>query len=330
VSDLLGRIGREAGVPGIAEVLAERVSPADLRSLLLHVYRAHAARRQPAALMAQYERDATVAPAAADARTLHALDGLAFNAAEGFEALELAPVEPLGTNAVLGGIDQNNVLATVRNTEVLGDSTSSLALECACRRRAGAATVRLCAVHRVLRLQPFDMPGYTPHFRLFALVSAGRAQPDYGFEVTEVVEHLRVHLRLLEAFAKHGSDHSGVTVELSDARLPRPDGPKVHAHAAEPSELVERLPDDLTGAPARLLRALGKALPDAHFDLRRREGLNYYDGPMLRISVSDREGLRYPLIDGGTVPWTQRLLANRKERLLISGLGIGLIAARFL
>ena len=37
--------------------------------------------------------------------------------------------------AVLGGIDQNNVLTTIRNAEVLGDSTPALALECARRRR---------------------------------------------------------------------------------------------------------------------------------------------------------------------------------------------------
>jgi len=45
VADLLGRIGREAGVPELAAILSERVAPTDLRSLMLHVLGAHAARR---------------------------------------------------------------------------------------------------------------------------------------------------------------------------------------------------------------------------------------------------------------------------------------------
>src|SRR5205814_201507 len=48
-------------------------------------------------------------------------------------------------------------------------TTIALALE-AVRRRPSAALVRLCASHRVIRLQPFDVPGYSPHFRLFALL----------------------------------------------------------------------------------------------------------------------------------------------------------------
>ena len=32
--------------------------------------------------------------------------------------------------------------------------------------------------------------------------------------------------------------------------------------------------------------------------------------------------------DGGFVQWTQHLLGNRKERLLISGIGLDLLAAQ--
>jgi hypothetical protein len=283
------RIEREA------ETLA-RLKPSEARPLLLEVARAHAARRDPASLLAQYERDGTVAPAEPDARLLHELDGLALAAAHEFEAVELAPVLPLGTNAVLGNIDQNNVLSTTRNTEVLADPTAALALECARRRRRGTARVKLCAVARVLRLQPVpDVPGFTPHFRLFALVTAGRAQPDLGFEASAIAEHVGVYLRLLEALRARGSDHADVSVELT---------------RADP-------------------RILG-AVPCAVASPDRQEALGYYDGPLLRISITDREGVRYPIGDGGTVPWTQRLLANGKERLLISGFGLSLIATRFL
>ena len=81
---------------------------------------------------------------------------------------------PAGLNTVLGRIDQDNVLATVRGSEVMADPTAALALEAAVRRRAGDGTVRLATTHRVLRLQPLSGEGIVlRHFRLLALVTAG-------------------------------------------------------------------------------------------------------------------------------------------------------------
>ena len=91
---------------------------------------------------------------------------------------------------VLGGIGQNNVASTIRMTEGLADPTAALALEAAVRRRARPdETVRLCAACRVLRLQPVPPgPGFTQHFAVFALVTAGRAQPSHGFEIEALHE----------------------------------------------------------------------------------------------------------------------------------------------
>ena len=38
----------------------------------------------------------------------------------------------------------------------------------------------------------------------------------------------------------------------------------------------------------------------------------------------------YPLADGGRIDWTQRLLSDRKERLLTSAIGISLVSLRFI
>lgn len=277
----LQRIEREAGVPGLADALAT-MAPTDLKSLLLHVFERQAARRDPASLMAQYERDGTVGAAPSN----HAVDAAALRAAEGFEPVELAPVAPLGLNAVLGRIHQNNVLSTIRNTEVLADPTAALALEAAVRRRRGDAAVRLCALGRMLRLQPIpDLPGYAPHFRLFALVSAGRAQPSHGFERTALEEHFAVYRRLLD-----GLGIAGYRCQV----------------AGEP----------------RL------ELPGTSYDAGRRS--TYYDGPMLAIWATDGDGVTYPLADGGRIDWAQRLLSDRKERLLTSAIGISLVSSRFI
>jgi len=73
------------------------------------------------------------------------------------------------------------VLTTIRNAEVLGDATVAMALECSRRRKRNPAPVRLVSSHRTVRLQPFDLPGYVPHFRLLSMVSAGRDTGSHGF-----------------------------------------------------------------------------------------------------------------------------------------------------
>jgi hypothetical protein len=88
-----------------------------------------------------------------------AFDTVAFEAASEFDALDLSPVCPFGASHLLGGTSQNNVLTTIRNAEALGDSTIAMALEAARRRRSGEL-VLFCASHRVIRLQPFDVPGF--------------------------------------------------------------------------------------------------------------------------------------------------------------------------
>src|SRR5215217_1104099 len=364
----LERIARAAGIPELPAVLADRIPVADLPSLLLHAYRRRSARRSPADLMAQRERDATVAAAEIDARLLNTLDRLAFHAAEEFEALELAPVCPVGTNTVLGGINQNSVLATIRNSEVLADPTTAQALECARRRRSGEPRVRLCASHRVLRMQPFDVPGFTRHFRVFALATAGRAAPLYGFETDAMREHLTVYLRLLTALRAEGYRCDDVTVEIAHSRVARtvlaqagadPDQirSRVRTHAPNSAAKLldehgvrrltvrDPLPDiariggrELAG-PARLLASIQENVvtPLAHefptvdfvFDLTRAEALDYYTGPMLKIAATDPSGVRLAFVDGGCTTWTQRLLSDRKERLLVSGLGLSIIPTRF-
>jgi len=199
--EIVARIARAAGVPELAEVLAERLTPTDLQSLLLEVYRRRAAALTPSDLARRYEASRFVAPSPLDPAALLELDRLAFSLLpSGYEALELSPVAPLGTSAVLGGLSQDWAVSTSRNTEVLSDSTNVLALECARRRRAdGASRVKLAAAHRVLRGQRYDDPLLRPHFRLFGLCAAGRNTGSWQFEADELAEQLDFHLRLLAA-----------------------------------------------------------------------------------------------------------------------------------
>src|SRR5437016_6932759 len=181
---IIDRIRREQAGAELFEALAERLNPSDLQSLLLEVYRARAAQQTPAGLLSQYERNRFVQPSAVSPRLLLEFDRVAFAlAAPLFQPVELAPVSPLGTTSVVASVDQNSTIATIRNSELVSDSTNVLALECALRRRGLLqspaqirAPVRLCASHRLLRAQHYDRPGALAHFRLFALCTAGRDQ----------------------------------------------------------------------------------------------------------------------------------------------------------
>lgn len=284
---ILARIRRAAGGVDLPALLADRLSPSDLRSLLLEVHRRRAAALTAPAVLRRYEGDRHLAPATADPRAIAALDAKAFAAAHRFEPLDLSPVAPLGTVAALAGLHQDAVLSTVRGSEVLADSTNVLALEAARRRRTRSdETVRLCATHRVLRP--------AGHFRLFALATAGRATGGHGFELAAILEQLAVILALLEAA---GAPAVRVTVTAL------PGGP--------PPERIE-------AAVLAPLRARGMT---AALDPGRTRATGYYAGACFEVFVDGRSRA-----DGGGVRWTQRLLADRRERLVISGIGTELLA----
>lgn len=366
---IIKRIAAETGIPNLASVLTA-LPPSDLQSLLLHIYQARAETLGVPDVLRSADR-ALVQASKIDARLLNQFDRVAFGEAHEFEAIDLAPVCALGLNRVLGGIDQNSVLATIRNAEVLGDATMPMALECWRRRRESSprgdpAPIRLASSQRAIRLQPFDVAGYVPHFRLFSMVSAGRDTGSQAFELQHLGEHLRFYLRLFRALAEHGFRLEAPFVEISDTRIvqdlltahgvsPTDVRESIRAHRLGGSEqfLAERgimlpnavedpgreLPATLSGPSlerlarlnSNLLEALRGEFPEARFrfNFTRLEGLHYYRGFCLRISPLAPDGVRYPVADGGFTDWTARLLQNKKERLLTSGIGTEFVCFRY-
>jgi hypothetical protein len=309
---IIGRISRSLAEGEVVDGLTCRLIPSDLQSLMLHVYRRRSAQRSPADLVAQYERNAMVRPSTADPRALVEIERMALEAAAGFEAVDLSPVAPLGLNRVLGRIDQNNCLATVRNAEVMADPTTAKALECARRRRAGEKeTIKLCSRSRQLRLQPFDSPAFSPHFDLFSMVSAGRDRGGLTFEIESLREHIGVFLELLNRLTTLGYRFEEITVNVSDT-------------ARDSSRLAR--------AEEKILAPLSSDWGHIVFrlDHEREQGRSYYSGLCLGLYATDALGVRFNLGDGGFTDWTQRLLSNAKERLLVSAVGIELFAKRFL
>jgi len=309
-----------------------------------------------------------LAPSKVDARVLNRFDQVAFGTVAGFEAVELSPVSAMGLNRVLGEIDQNNVLTTIRNAEVLGDPTPAMALESARRRRdpkqRGSGAVRLCASQRCIRLQPFDVPGFSPHFRLFALVSAGRDTGSHAFEIEHLREHLRFYLEMCRGLNRAGFSFESPRVEISDAqvildllgkagvvvdemraaiRAHKPGesegfleerGVKLPVAVEDPAREIAGLAPQhrLTRVKTDVFDVLSREFPEAQFrfNLARLEGLGYYRGLCLRISPLAPDGNRYAVIDGGFTDWTARLLQDRKEQMLASGIGTEFACSRYL
>ncbi|MBW4623765.1 MAG: GNAT family N-acetyltransferase [Cyanosarcina radialis HA8281-LM2] len=301
---LIKRILTQAQVPDLLAVLADRLSQSDLQSLLLEVYRSRSQSLTPQHLLQQYEQNRLVQPAAVSPKQLLEFDRLAYSVLPpSFEPLELSPVCPLGTNSIVTPLDQNQTVTTIRNSEVCSDSTNVLALECARRRRdrkrRAEGDTKLCASHRLLRPQAPDLPGTFPHFRIFSLVTAGRDRGSYRFEIAALTEHLEFYLRLLQLAQQSGFPLAAIRIQLTIFDEIRSETLK--------TEVLDKL------SPQYAAVELGCTL--------QRQERSYYTGVRFGIYAKDRTDTEYFLADGGFTDWTQQLLSDRKERLLISGLG---------
>ena len=271
----------------------------ELWSLLLEVMRERA-RRTPADVLAQYQRDRFTTPAAIDQRTALAIDADLLAAASQFEALELAPVAPLGTSSTMGPTDQHRVLSALRGTEVVSDPTNVFALECAMRLRTAPGPHHFATSQRVVRAQPVPKkPGFAQHFRLFALASGGIETPDHGFTVETLALHIRTLLAGLDLLEQHGYAFGARRVD-------------VLATAAR-AEVADRIAATL---PCPVER---KLLEHPYYS----GGIRY----MLWVTAPDGE--QVPLGDGGTFDWLSKLLSNRRAIYVASGLGAQLVAIRF-
>jgi hypothetical protein len=303
------RIVRESEVADLVEILTNRLSPTDLQSLLLEVYRRRASRVSPRELLSRYERNRFTRPAGLDPAAVAGFEQLAWSLLpDGYQSLELSPVCPLATCSAIAPVDQNKVVTTARNTEVVADPTNVLALECAVRRRRLLADpdtrhelVRLVASQRQVRAQAFGGSREWAHFRLLGLVAAGRSRGLHEFETVA----LRQQIGYLVTLLGRARPDWHVRVALTDLC-----GQADAWDARIGAELAERFPDATFG-----------------MDPDRASGRGYYVDACYKVFATDRHGTEIELADGGCTTWTRQLLSDEKERLVIGGLGVERILA---
>lgn len=283
------------------ERLTTGLAGTELQSVLLAVMQRRAALRAPKELLAQYERDPFCAPAGVNLRASVEIDGLLLAAAREFEAIELSPVAPLGVCSAVAPTHQNRVLSALRMTEVVSDPTNVLALECASRLRGEPASpVHLATSQRVLRAQPVPKkPGYSQHFRLFTLASAGLEAKDHAFTLRALELHARTLLSALELLEQNGYAFGARRVEVLATPERRALG-------------------------VRLVAALGGGA-----SLKSLEHPYYSSGLRYQIWVTAPDGAEVLLVDGGAFDWLSKLLSNRRAVYVATGAGAQLIALRF-
>lgn len=158
--------------------------------------------------------------------------------------------------------------------------------------------VKLATVQRIVRAQSFDGPTSFAHFTLFGLVSAGRDTGALEFERSAALEHASI---IVDGILAAGADdvRFGVTDFTGGALSVVVDA--IHeAHGDRPGVSVVEVPD-------------------------RTAARGYCDRLAIVGSCRFGDG-EFEVADGGLVDWSQLLVGSRKERMMISGIGVDRLA----
>lgn len=304
---IIEKIITKSGIPNLLDLLSDDLSPSDWQSLLLAVASRRAAKLSPTQVLEQYQSSRFVHP-------VRGIQKAQFQVFEkwateqlpaDFENLMLSPVTPLATCSSVATVHQNKVLGAHRNLEVVADATNVLALEASLRRKAllhqqpkNQEHIHLATSHRHVRAQALAMEGFTAHFQIQCMVSAGRDEGNWQFEQKTLYQHLAYYLKILS------------------------DGPfKVEQEQLEVALTV--LSDRFGPTAKALLPNLQESFPRVKMRLapERETGRNYYQVCCFYIYTHLGKGQSIPFCDGGFTDWTQQFLNNRKERLMSSGFG---------
>jgi hypothetical protein len=297
-------IERRYNRDSLISFLSEELSGSELNSVMLEVHNRRAARTHPSTLLKQYQSNRFVHPAESNyfnllEKTIHTLQIFQNH---GFEPKHLSPLSVLGTCSVVGSVNQNKIISTIRNCEVLSDATNALALlVCDQKKKASekSRTYKYSAAQRHVRAQPITFRGFSPHFTIGCLVTSGIDTGSFSFEANAIADHFAAMSEVLtEVF---GSQE--ITLWL-------------HARSgyADATLVI-----DVVGSHLR------KAFP--FLIVKRDDSINdntYYKGIQFKITIN-LAGAAFEIADGGFVDWTQKLLNRKKERFCISGFGLELL-----
>jgi hypothetical protein len=305
-SKIIDGIIKKVGFPNLIESLVHRLSFSELQSLLLKTFELKVRKRSLSDILTDYQSNRFVQPSDVNPITHRKLELNIFSLLpDGFELVDLSHLAPLGTSSVLTTVHQNNVVSTIRNMEVAADTTNILALECALRRKdlykkdpKSNERVKLCSGQRLTRGQPFEGKSFSAHFCVIALCSAGKDEGYDKFEAECLTEHINFYIKIID--------------QLIDKKKIKNINVKFFEYDGfDNTDVFEYIKSQI---PARQDVAI-KIEKNSEF------GKGYYLRLRFAISVVNQDNQEFDYIDGGFTDWTSRLLNNKKERLLTSGIG---------
>jgi len=198
--------------------ILKSIPPHVLTSALIYYYKNKVDTTTPNKLLKDYEmksnffRNSKISLRESANNTLLFLDCLPNT----YNAVDLSPISPLGSNSIITSISQNNVLSTIRNSEVCADPTTALVLEACLRRKESRKKenneINMATVTRVVRMQKFDNPHFLQHFSLLALASVYYTKFDRIESYKKIIEHISIYIDFL--FHMNTKDYSIKDIEL--------------------------------------------------------------------------------------------------------------------
>jgi hypothetical protein len=298
---MLNRVLTKIGDDDLLDKLAG-LQPSDVQSLLLKVFGRLSGKISSSGLMQDYRQNRFVKPAGLDTLSYLKLEVELLTLAEqkGFQPVLLSPAGLFGSCSAMAAVSQNKVLSALRGTEILADPTNMLALHVAdmllSREWSNADEgIHLCAASRVARAQGIAKPGLFAHFGIYGMVSSGRDSGSYRCENNMLEKHIAFYD---DFFRQYLNEQISVILRRRKGYT-------------DSLGFIERTGDHIQ-----------KAFPHIPLEVDITETDNaYYLGLNFKLMLN-MNGQSMEIGDGGFVPWTQKLLNNKKERLLISAFGL--------
>ena len=292
-------IADKTGYTNLVSELAD-LPGSSLNSLLLELFRLRARKLKPAGLLNEFQKNRFVTPSIVDPISFRQLEirCLELAKARGFTPITLSPLTVFGTCASVGFVDQNNVLTALRGTEVVSDATNVFALLMATefKKRNKRSIIKYAAAHRHVRTQSLANPAFTAHFSIFCMATGGMDTGNFSFELEQLLDHINAHY-------------------------------SVFRNEFDKDKLIIRiyLKQDNTTFEDKLRKGLERFDREVPIKIEKQSDVgDYYKTVRFRFFLQHK-GDEINLSDGGFVDWTQKLIPNRKHRLLTSGIGTELM-----
>ena len=302
MSNISNLFAAKMGYTNLFEELSEKIPASELNTLLLELFRTRAKKVKPVELLRQFEKNRFASPSEVDTINFKELELRCLKLAKnkGFVPITLSPLAPFGTCSVVAFVDQNNVVTALRGTEVVSDATNVFALLMAkeLKKTKGNEPLKYAATHRHVRSQALSNPAFTAHFGIFCLATGGLDTGSFSFELDQLLDHVAIH------FAVYSNEF-----DLSKERL------LLKIFLKEKNEIFQqKLKDRMKNMNDSMVLQIERQVDPG----------DYYKLVQFKFFLV-RNGQEINLSDGGFVDWTQKLIPNKKHRLIISGVGTELI-----